>query len=173
MSGDQQLALHANQQQERPRQDEAVRRAREILAAVAAPVVVVDSHWRLRTANREFFRTFRLPAGDTAGSEFCDRRRETGELLRVRLCFERILAENTGSSDFEVEQEFPGIGRRAIRFRIRPMSTAETAAPIRLVCVEDITDRRRMQKQVNRCRRQLQRLASGWLPDQRPLNRKG
>lgn len=167
MSPNQQLALHADEREGRQRRDEIESWAREILGAVAAPVVVVDADLRVRTANQAFFQTFRVSPEEIAGHQFWQPREGTWDLLKLRTFLERLLAGNAGSSDFEVEQDFPRIGRRAMRFKVRSMPTAGAPASMLLVCVEDITEGRRMQEQIRKYRQQLQRLITKWAVDRR------
>ena len=106
--------------------------AESIVDAVREPFLVLDTDLRVVRANRAYYRAFQVEPSETEG-------RLIGELgshqwiipmLRERL--EKALKESAGFDDFEVEGEFPELGRRRLRLNARPVSP-KTGTPADLV----------------------------------------
>jgi two-component system CheB/CheR fusion protein len=113
--------------------------AESIVDAVREPFLVLDGGLRVVRANRAYYRAFRVEPEQTDG-------RLIGELgshqwiiptLRERL--EKALQEGTGFDDFEVEGEFPHLGRRRLLLNARPLSPKDgTAAELVLLGIQEI-----------------------------------
>ncbi|HEX9642285.1 MAG TPA: chemotaxis protein CheB [Candidatus Krumholzibacteria bacterium] len=102
--------------------------AESIVDAVREPFLVLDGGLRVVRANRAYYQAFRVEPEQTDG-------RLIGELgshqwvipaLHERL--EKALQEGTGFDDFEVESEFPHLGRRRLLLNARPLSPKDGAA---------------------------------------------
>ncbi len=78
------------------------------------PLVVLDADLRVKGASRSFYRTFSVTREETEGRliyELGDRQWDIPALNRL---LEEILPERTQFDGFEVEHEFPRVGRLVI-----------------------------------------------------------
>jgi two-component system CheB/CheR fusion protein len=113
--------------------------AESIVDAVREPFLVLDGDLRVVRASRAYYRAFRVEPAQTDG-------RLIGELgshqwiiptLRERL--EKALQEGIGFDDFEVESEFPHLGRRTLRLNARPLSAVDgTPAELVLLGIQEL-----------------------------------
>ncbi len=129
----------------------------DIIDTVREPLIVLDAEFRVTQANRAFFRTFRVEPEDTIGEVLFtlgDRQWDIAplrELLRDKLAVEPQL------NDFDVDQEFPGIGRKIMLLNARLVSQGPNLPRIILLAIEDITARRLTEWRLAEQHRELER----------------
>ena len=80
--------------------------------AVREPFLVLDRELRVVRANRAYYRVFRVEPAETDGRLIGELGSRQWIIPRLRERLEKTLQEGTGFDDFEVEHEFPQIGRR-------------------------------------------------------------
>ncbi|HEX5268830.1 MAG TPA: PAS domain S-box protein, partial [Gemmataceae bacterium] len=113
--------------------------AEAIIATVREPLVVLESDLRVRTANRSFYNTFRVRPAETEGKLLYDLGNRQWDIPALRKLLEDILPENTAFEGFEVEHDFPAIGRRVMLLNARRLYREGDHAELILLAVEDVT----------------------------------
>jgi len=96
--------------------DEATRTryAEAIVDTTRGPLVVLESELRVKTANQAFYQTFKVKPEETERQFMADLGRGQWNIPRLRELLEEILPRNKRLQDFEVDTEFPGVGRKRI-----------------------------------------------------------
>lgn len=113
----------------------------ETLDTVREPLLVLDGALRVTAANRSFYRTFATSAAETAGLRVYDLGNGQWNIPGLRTLLEEVLPENRRFEGFEVEHDFPSIGRKRMVLnarRIEPQGGHEERI---LLAIEDVTDR--------------------------------
>ena len=129
----------------------------DILDTVREPLLVLDHEFRVTQANRAFFHTFRVEPKDTIGTVLFalgDGQWDIAplrEMLRDKLPLEKQL------DDFDVDHEFPGIGRKIMLLNARLVSQGPDEPRIILLAIEDITQRRFTEWRLAEQHRELER----------------
>ena len=90
-----------------------------IVETAAAPLLVLDSELRVITANPSFNRAFRISPGEAEGQLLYSISNGGWNIPRLREMLERILPDHKVVQDFEIEQDFPGIGRKVLALTAR------------------------------------------------------
>ncbi|MFO8003923.1 PAS domain S-box protein [Thioalkalivibrio sp.] len=121
--------------------DEALAYARSIIDSLREPLLVLDADLRVRSANRSFYRTFRVSPQDTEGRLLYDLGNRQWDVPRLRILLEEILPRNTSFDDFEIENDFPTIGRKVMLLNARRLQ--QEGEDQVLLRIEDVTERRR------------------------------
>lgn len=121
--------------------DEALAYARSIVETVREPLVVLDGQLRVLSANLAFYRTFGVAPPDTEGRRLYDLGNGQWNVPRLRTLLEEILPQRSSFEAFEVEHDFPGIGRKTMLLNARRLRQAD--AERILLAFEDVTERRR------------------------------
>jgi two-component system, chemotaxis family, CheB/CheR fusion protein len=117
---------------------------KDLLDAVRDPLLVLDSSLRVVRANRAFFRLFQMQPGDVEGSSVFALGEGAWNIPALRELLEQILPENRSFDDFELEHEFPGIGRRRLRLNARRVDRVQLrAGELILLAIADATDANR------------------------------
>jgi PAS domain-containing protein len=93
--------------------------AQDIVDTVTSGLLVLDMDLTVRSANRAFYRTFRVEPDATVGRplfELGDGQWDIPELRRLLL---EIVPRDETVEGYEVGHEFPGIGLKCMRLNAR------------------------------------------------------
>ena len=119
--------------------------AENIVDTVRQPLLVLDAQLRMQSANRPFYQTFRVTPQETEGKLFCELGSGQWNIPALRRLLEEILPQHTSFQDFEVEHDFPGIGRRTMLLNARTLFRVGNNTESVLLGIEDITERKKAQ----------------------------
>jgi signal transduction histidine kinase len=111
--------------------------AQTILDTLREPILVLDVALRVNMANRSFYRTFRVKPEETENKLIFELGDGQWNIPKLRALLEEIHSGETQAEDFEVEADFPGIGRRFMIVNARRIER-ETGQPMILLAIEDI-----------------------------------
>lgn len=133
---------------DRKKAEEAIRNTlaytESIVDTIREPLVILDAHQRLKAANHAFYKTFKIPIEDTKDRSVYELGNGQWNIPRLRELLEKIIPRNTQFKDFEVEQEFPNIGRKVMLLNACRLKLAGTH--MILLAIEDITERKKIEE---------------------------
>jgi len=124
---------------------DAIAYAEGIVETVREPLLILDGQLRVRSANGAFYRTFHVSPQDTEGRRLYDLGNGQWDIARLHALLEEILPQHATFDDFDVEHDFPGIGRKIMLLNARKLRYADAA--LILLAIEDVTERRRAETQ--------------------------
>jgi chemotaxis protein methyltransferase CheR len=116
--------------------------AQAMVDTVREALLVLDGDLRVVAASRSFYATFRTTPAETQGRLVYDLGSGEWNNPALRELLERIIPEHGVMDHFEVEQEFPTIGRRTMLLNARKVFYHGDLNTTLLLAIEDITDRR-------------------------------
>ena len=116
--------------------------AMSIVETVRQPLLVLDMELRIKMANRAFCQLFRVPARESEGQTIYSLSRDSWDLPALREALEGLLSGNSSFPDFEIEQDFPPVGRRNVMLGGCRISHLKVI----LLAVDDITERKQAQQ---------------------------
>jgi PAS domain S-box-containing protein len=132
---------------ERRRQEQQVQDALafadNVIATLREPFVVLDRSLRIRKANRAFYRTFHVSREETEGRFVYDLGNRQWDIPRLRTLLEDVLPQNHSFQDFDVEHDFPTVGRKVMLLNARRFVAVDGQPELILLAIEDITERKR------------------------------
>jgi two-component system CheB/CheR fusion protein len=117
--------------------------AEAIVETVREPLIVLDGNLRLVTTNAAFYETFKTSKEETEGRFIYSLGDDQWNIPALRELLERILPAQTAFEGFEVKHKFPNIGERTMLLNGRQIRTRQGGAPLILLAIEDITDRKK------------------------------
>ncbi len=124
----------------------AVEQARDyaegMIETVREPLLVLDGDLRVQRATPAFYEAFRVSRGETEGRLLYDLGNGQWNIPRLRELIGEALFRNQSFQDFEIEHEFPHIGRRTMRLNARRISRENDERRTVLLAIEDVTERR-------------------------------
>lgn len=127
-------------------QNEELQYAREyaenIVETVHNPLVVLSYDLKILTANHSFYDFFKVKSEETIGNFIYDLGNRQWDIPKLRDLFEKILPNDTVLNGYEVEHDFPGIGRKIILLNAREIFRKNIGSHIILLAMEDITARK-------------------------------
>jgi PAS domain S-box-containing protein len=128
--------------------------AEAIVDTVREPLIVLDRDLRVIAASRSFYRTFGEDPGTTEGRMLFELGDGQWDIPALRSVLEDIIPRHRTLEAFEVEHEFPNIGRRVMLLNAREVFDEEGSLSSLLLAIEDVTQRRDMEREKDELLRQ-------------------
>ena len=121
--------------------------AQAIVNTIAEPFLVLDEKFHVLAASRSFYQTFKVDPAETHGALLYALGDGQWDIPALRLLLETIIPEKTAMDGFEVEHDFPNIGRRTMLLNARKVLYDHSSAVTILLAFNDITARRAMERE--------------------------
>src|SRR5471032_2999888 len=116
--------------------------AENIVDTVREPLLTLDSTLRVHSANRAFYKTFKVSSEETENRLIYELGNGQWDIPALRNLLEDIIPTSSVFNDFELEHNFPVIGRRVMLLNARKLR-AGSHAELLVLAMEDVTERRR------------------------------
>ncbi len=136
---------------------ETLRYAEGIIETVREPLVVLNVDLKILSANRSFYKTFKVAPDETVGNFIYDIGDRQWNIPSLRTLFEDILPKSTKFDNFEVEHNFPIIGRKIMLLNARRIYRKSIGTQMILLAIEDITERRQREEELKKLSEELRR----------------
>ncbi|MEY4706593.1 MAG: hypothetical protein RJB58_316 [Pseudomonadota bacterium] len=117
-----------------------------IVDTIPDPLVVLESDMTIVMASKAFLTMFGSTAGKTHGRRVSELGQHQWDVPALRHLMEKVLPENKPIENFEIEDDFPGLGRRVFNLNARKVSQPGNHAHRMLLVFEDITDRKQRER---------------------------
>lgn len=125
--------------------------AEAIVDTVREPLVLLDRDLRVVTASRSFYQTFGVEQQHTEGKKFYELGDGQWNIPALRKLLEQVIPQHEIIEAYEVEHEFPNIGRRTMLLNARQLVDERRSL---LLAIEDVTERRDAEREKNDLLRQ-------------------
>lgn len=132
--------------------------ARAVVDTVREPLLVLDKDLRVVAASRSFYETFQADRDETQGQLLYTLGDGQWDIPALRTLLEKILPDESVLDGYEVEREFPKIGRRTMLLNARTVVSESNAHMALLLAIEDISDRRAVERELAHLMRQKELL---------------
>ncbi|AWN36207.1 sensor histidine kinase [Methylobacterium radiodurans] len=129
--------------------DEAERQgrlARSIVDTVRDPMVVLEGDMTVAAASRAFLRLFGDEGGDLIGRSLYDLAQGQWNVGRLQELLARVVPNDAALDGFEIEDEFPGLGRRIFKLNARKVHRPGNHVTRLLLVFEDVTEARLLER---------------------------
>ncbi|MEI6262437.1 MAG: PAS domain-containing protein, partial [Deltaproteobacteria bacterium] len=121
---------------------DALEYAENIVETVREPLLVLNHDLKILTANHSFYDTFKVTQEETVGNFLFDLGNRQWDIPGLRTLLEEILPHETVFNDYEVDHDFPDIGRKVVLLNARQIFRKKIGSHIILLAMEDITKRK-------------------------------
>src|ERR1051325_9669759 len=128
--------------------------AQSIVDTVREPVMVLDKELRVIAASRSFYLSFQVRPEDTQGRLLYTLGDGQWDIPKLRVLLEQIIPKHGVIEGYEVEHEFPGVGRRTMYLNARQVVYKAGADNTILLGIEDVTKRRVLEREKDELLRQ-------------------
>ena len=129
---------------------DALAYAEAIIDTIHEPLVVLHHDLRVRTANRAFYKTFKLIPGETEEKLIYQLDNGQWNIPQLKKNLERILVSKTNVRDFELKHYFKKTGEKIMCFNGRKLILEGEKESMVLLIIEDVTARKKYEKQVEK-----------------------
>ncbi|TJZ59918.1 PAS domain-containing protein [Sphingobacterium olei] len=117
-----------------------------IVETIRESLVVLDTELKVLSVNEAFLQTFKVTRTETAGKTLYELGNRQWDIDDLRKLLEEILPSNNPVLDFEVEHDFPHIGKKIMLLNAHRVELEGEFKDRILLAIEDITDRRKIEK---------------------------
>src|SRR5688500_455932 len=121
--------------------------AQDVVDTVREPLLILDSSLRVHSANRAFYQTFHVSSEETENQLIYELGNGQWDIPDLRTLLEDIVPTSSVFNDFELEHDFPAIGRRVMLLNARKLRQG-SHAELLVLAMGDVTERRRVGAEV-------------------------
>ncbi|MEP6748309.1 MAG: chemotaxis protein CheB [Bacteroidota bacterium] len=104
-------------------------------------LVILNEDLRVKIANKGFYNLFQTTARETEGKLFYELGRHQWKITDLQFHLKTVLNNGEPIVNYEVYDEFPGIGSRTMLLNAQVLPQKEEKGSLILVAIQDITDR--------------------------------
>ncbi len=121
-----------------------------IVETVPSALIILDRNLNITSANRAFYQTFRTSRGETEGCHIYDLGNRQWDIPALRTLLESVIPHRASVEGFEVEHDFPTIGRRTMLVNARKIFRPGDHDGFILLAIEDVSEERAARKESKR-----------------------
>ncbi|HWA23608.1 MAG TPA: PAS domain-containing protein [Caulobacterales bacterium] len=114
----------------------------EIVETVPSALIILDKNLIITSANRAFYQTFRTSIGETEGRLIYNLGNGQWDIPALRNLLESVIPHRALVEGFEVEHDFPTIGRRTMLVNARKVLSPGDHEGSILIAIEDVSEER-------------------------------
>jgi signal transduction histidine kinase/DNA-binding response OmpR family regulator len=123
--------------------------AQSIVDTVREPLLILDADLRVRSGNNAFYQTFKVSSEETENQLIYELGNGQWDIPDLRTLLEDIVPKSSVFNDFELEHDFPVLGRRVMLLNARKLQAGHHGELL-VLAMEDVTERRRAEEQAAR-----------------------
>jgi two-component system CheB/CheR fusion protein len=113
--------------------------AESIVDTLPEPLVVLDSALKVVSVNRAFYQYFRVTPEETVGRQIHELGNRQWDIPELRESLANILPHNRAIEGFEVDHDFPVIGKRKLLLDARRITGRTGETQTILLTINDVT----------------------------------
>ena len=117
-----------------------------IIQTVRESLIVLDPKFNVLSVNDHFLRTFKVNIEDTVGKHLYELGNGQWNIPKLKELLVSILPTNNPVENFEVEHDFPYIGKKLMLLNAHRIELQGQYKDRILLAIEDITDRREIER---------------------------
>ena len=117
-----------------------------IVETIRESLIVMDKDYKVLSANNHFLNTFKVSINETKGRLLYELGNGQWDIPELKKMMEDILPTNNPVLDYEVEHEFPHIGRKLMLLNAHRVELEGQFKDRILLAIEDITERRNIEQ---------------------------
>jgi chemotaxis protein methyltransferase CheR len=121
--------------------------AQAIVNTIPEPFIVLDHQFRVLSASVSFYQTFKVDPEHTRGRLLYSLGDGQWDIPALRVLLETIIPERAAMDGFEVEHDFPAIGRRTMLLNARQVIYEDSSETTILLAFMDVTSRRLIERE--------------------------
>ena len=125
---------------------DALEYTKSIINTVREPLIILYEDLTVALANRSFYQAFKVKPGETEGQLIYDLGNRQWDIPKLRELLEDILPKTTSFDNFEVEHNFPDIGKRIMLLNACRIYLEANRTKLIVLTIEDITERKKIEE---------------------------
>jgi two-component sensor histidine kinase len=126
--------------------ERAWRLAQTIVDTVRDPLVILDGDMTVASANRAFLGLFSVTEAQVVGRKLKELGQGQWDVSALGVLLGKVVPDEAAFDGFEIEDEFPGLGRRIFKLNARKVFRSGNHVTRLLVVLEDVTEARLLER---------------------------
>ncbi|HUL23035.1 MAG TPA: sigma 54-interacting transcriptional regulator [Thermodesulfobacteriota bacterium] len=126
--------------------EKAQKHVESIVKTIREPLLVLSADLKVISANHSFYQTFKVTPQETEGKFIYSISNRQWDIPALRELLEEIVPQNSHFNDFEVNHEFPAIGKKTMLLNARRIYREGKGTDMILLAIEDITERKKTEE---------------------------
>ena len=136
---------------------EAQNYAESIVTTIRESLIILTPELKIVSANRAFYETFQVSPEETENRLIYELGNRQWDIPRLRQVLEDILAKDSSFQDFEVEHDFPSIGKKIMCLNASRIANKEkNEIQLILLAIDDITERKKAEEELQKLNQELE-----------------
>jgi PAS domain S-box-containing protein len=125
---------------------DALEYTKSIINTMREPLIILHEDLTVALANHSFYQAFKVKPGETEGQHVYDLGNHQWNTPKLRELLEDILPKTTSFDNFEVEHNFPDIGKRIMLLNACRIYLESNRTKLIILAFEDITERKKIKE---------------------------
>ena len=125
---------------------DALEYTERIINTVHDPLIILYEDLKVALASRSFYQAFEVKPGETEGRFIYDLGNRQWDIPKLRQLLEEILPKTTSFDNFEIEHDFPGIGRRIMLLNACRLYMKANRTRLIVITIKDITEHKKIEE---------------------------
>ena len=117
--------------------------AQGIVDTLPDPLLVLDRDLCIESASRAFYETFKVGRDETIGRHLYELGDGQWDIPELRGLLEFVIPKSSAVVDYEVQHDFPGVGRRTMLVSAHRLFHPDNVSKTLLLSLVDATERRK------------------------------
>jgi len=127
-----------------------------IVESIREPLIVLDEDMKVHTANKAFYRYFKIFPEDTEGYILFEIGNGEWKIAELQKQLREIFSKNKDFRNFEVSQAFPAVGEKTLLISATRMVQDNTKKDRLLLSVQDVTQTRKAELELKKSQERYQ-----------------
>lgn len=119
---------------------DALEYTEHIINTVHDPLIILFEDLRVALASRSFYQAFQVTAEETEGKFIYTLGNHQWDIPKLRHLLEEILPKNTSFDNFEIEHDFPDLGKRTMLLNACRIYLKTNSTKLIILTIKDITE---------------------------------
>lgn len=124
--------------------EDALKYTEDIINVMHDPLIILYEDLTVALASSSFYQVFKVNSEKTEGKFIYDLGNGQWDIPKLRKLLEEILPNTTSFDDYEIEHDFPYIGRRIVLLNARRIYLQANHTKLIIITIKDITECRKI-----------------------------
>ena len=125
---------------------DALEYTQNVINTVHDPIIILYEDLKVTLANRSFYHIFEVKPEETEGRFIYELGNRQWDIPKLRQLLEGILPKTTSFDNFEIEHDFPRIGKRTILLNACRVYMQANSTKLIIITIKDITERKKIEE---------------------------
>ena len=123
---------------------DALEYTEKIINTTHEPLIILYEDLKVALASRSFYQTFGVKLDETEGQFIYALGNHQWDIPKLRHLLEEILPKTTSFDNFEIEHDFPSIGKRIMLLNACRIYIKANSTKLIIITIKDITERKKI-----------------------------